>query len=241
VSNPDFANPGTANYAWHEGTHDGANGHLFNIVTTAIDEATNNQTVLSTRTFIFDNVPPTSAPTAPIANSAYSSLATISGTLNDDVSGVSAVVVSILDVDAAGGAKFFNGASFSSSGEQWLSVLPANVFASSWVFTNGALAFTTQHHYIVKSSATDGIGNVQTAAGQSQFLYDTDPPLSAVTNPANLITYTDSKILIGTAADPGFTSGISGTGAGVFPTAAWAQGQIEISVYRDSVSAATDR
>ncbi|MFI5345202.1 MAG: hypothetical protein ACHQ51_02395 [Elusimicrobiota bacterium] len=236
VQVPDFAVPGNVNFVWKDGTHDGADGHTFYVVTIASDAAGNSQTVLSTRSFTFDNVPPTSGPTAPIPNSAYNSLATVSGTSTDDVSGVGAVAVSIYDKDAA---RWFNGGGFSATSEQWLAVLPSNLFKSSWVFVNGALSFTTQHHYVVKSSATDTVGNNQTIVGQALFLFDTDPPTSAVTNPANLVTYGDTKIIIGTSADPGYSSlgtGVDGTGSGVYPGAAptWQQGAIEFAVFRDT-------
>ena len=66
TQNPDFNNPGTLNYAWKEGTHDGVNGKRFYIITKALDGAGNSQVVYSTRNFIFDNVPPFSQPVAPI-------------------------------------------------------------------------------------------------------------------------------------------------------------------------------
>ncbi|UPT74472.1 MAG: hypothetical protein M0D55_01655 [Elusimicrobiota bacterium] len=229
---PDFNNPGTLNYAWKEGTHDGGNGKLFYIITRALDGAGNAQTVFSTRTFRFDNVPPTSAPVAPIHNSAYRTLTTLSGTSVDDIGSVSAVSISIYDEEAA---RFFDGTGFASVGEVWLPVLPANLFQTSWTFVNGSLAYTTQHHYIVKSSATDNVGNVQAAIGFSRFLFETDAPNSSVVNPLNQTTYDDTKILIGGSSDAGFTSGIAGTGSGNVPTLGWHQGGIETVVFRDTV------
>ena len=231
TQNPDFNNPGSLNYAWKEGTHDGGNGKLFHIITSALDAAGNSQVVYSTRTFRFDNVPPVSAPVAPINNAAYRSLITLSGTSSDDVGTVASAALSIYDEEAA---RYFNGTTFTSVPEVWLPILPANLFASSWVFTNGSLSFTTQHHYLVKSSATDNVGNVQSSIGSSRFLFDLDTPDSNVTNPANLTTYEDTKILIGGSSDPNFTSGINGGGAGVVPSLGWHQGAVDVVVFRDT-------
>ncbi|MEQ1918385.1 MAG: hypothetical protein ABL955_04240, partial [Elusimicrobiota bacterium] len=145
---------------------------------------------------------------------------------------VASLSVSIYDEFAV---KYFDGTSFASNTEVWLAVLPINLHQTSWTFTNGSLAFTTQHHYIVKSSATDNVGNVQSAVGYSRFLFETDPPNSTVVNPLHLTTYDDTKILIGNSSDAGFTTGINGTGSGDVPTLGWHQGNIEIAVFRDTV------
>ncbi len=232
TQNPDFNNPGTLNYAWKEGTHDGVNGKLFHIITAARDGAGNAQTAVSTRTFRFDNVPPVSSPIAPLNDAAYKTLTTLSGSSTDDGGTVASVSVSIYDQFSA---KYFDGSSFASNPEAWLPVLPANLFPSSWTFTNGSLTFVSQRHYIVKSSATDNTGNIQSAIGLSRFLYDEDTPNSSVVNPLNLTTYNDTKILIGNASDPNFIApGITGKGAGVVPTLGWHQGAIEVAIFRDT-------
>ncbi|MCR4296545.1 MAG: hypothetical protein NUW21_13500, partial [Elusimicrobia bacterium] len=222
----DFNNPGNLNYAWKEGTHDGGNGKLFYIATEARDASGNSQVVYTTRTFRFDNVPPVSAPVAPIDDAAYRTLVTLSGTHSDDIGTVASVALSIYDEVAA---RYFNGTTFTSVPEVWLPILPANLFASSWTFTNGSLSFTTQRHYVVKSSATDNVGNVQSAIGSSRFLFDLDAPDSNVTNPLNLTTYEDTKILIGGANDPN-----AGNGSGVVPSLGWHQGAVDLVVFRDT-------
>ena len=186
----DFNTPGTANYVWHNGTNDGADGHKFNIVSIAVDAATNVQTVLSTVSFTFDNVPPTSTATAPINGSAYTSrapgptansLPTLSGTANDDVSGVGSVVLAIEDMNGDGRPAVVRRLRQPSPPTPVpLNVLPSNLFVSSWTYSSGFLSFTTQNHYIVYSTATDNVGNVENVVGQSEFLFDTDPPVSGV-------------------------------------------------------------
>ncbi len=231
-ANTDFTNPGTINFAWKEGTHDKLNGKTFYIAVKAVDATTNEEVSYSTRTFIFDNEPPLSAPVEPGPDTAYNSLAVLSGTSVDGVSPVANVYLSILSEDETGGPKYFDGSNFASDTEFWLSV--TNLYPSSWSYTSGFLSFSDKMHYVVKSSATDAIGNVQDVVGSSRFLYDETEPQSSVVSPVNGQVYNDNKVILGNASDPGFTSGIDGTGSGVYPSLVWHQGKVEVLVFRDT-------
>ncbi|MEK7721525.1 MAG: hypothetical protein AAB359_03955, partial [Elusimicrobiota bacterium] len=233
-TNSDFTNPGANNFAWKEGTHDNGNGKTFYIVTKAVDGTTNEETSLSTRTFVFDNVPPLSAPVQPGSDTSYNNLSVIYGTSIDAVTTVAGARISILSQDEAAGPRYFDGSAFVNTSETWLPILPANLFPSSWTYIPTLLSFTTGQHYIIKSSATDSIGNVQSAVGQSRFLWDTTEPQSTVVNPANTMVYNDNKAMLGNASDTGFTSGINGTGSGVYPSLSWHRGKIETLVFRDT-------
>ncbi|HBE88216.1 MAG TPA: hypothetical protein DDW67_03650 [Elusimicrobia bacterium] len=228
----DFNNPGTINFAWKEGTHDGLNGKRFYIVTRAKDGTGNYETSYSTRTFIFDNEPPLSRPVVPGPDTSYKELTLLSGTSVDEVTTVAAAYISILSQDETGGAKYFSGSSFINESETWLPV--SNLYQSSWTYSNGQLSFSDKRHYVVKSSATDSIGNVQSVTGQSRFLYDVTEPVSSVVNPVNGAVYNDNKVVLGNAADPGFTNGINGTGSGVYPALGWHAGRAELLVFRDT-------
>ena len=173
-NNSDFTNPGNINFAWKEGTHDGANGHTFYVVTKAVDATTNAQVILATRTFRFDNVPPNSAPFTPGVDTAYRTLpAGLAGTSVDAVTTVASVDVSILSENEPGGPKYFNPVDgFTSGTEFWVPVDAQFLYPSSWTYTHNALitALTDTRHYVVKSSATDSIGNRQSGrAGQVPF------------------------------------------------------------------------
>ncbi|PJA12445.1 MAG: hypothetical protein COX65_08550, partial [Elusimicrobia bacterium CG_4_10_14_0_2_um_filter_56_8] len=233
-TNSDFSNPGTVNFAWKEGTHDNGNGKTFYMVTKAVDGTTNQETALSTRTFVFDNVPPLSAPVQPGVDTSYNNLPVIYGTSVDASTSVASARISILSQDEAVGPRYFNGSAFVNPAETWLPILATSLFPSSWTYTNGLLSFTIGFHYIVKSSATDFIGNVQDVLGQSRFLFDQTEPQSAVVSPVNTAVYNDNKVMLGNASDTGFTTGIDGTGSGVYPTLPWHQGKIETLVFRDT-------
>ncbi len=243
----DFNTPGSGNFVWHNGTNDGADGHTFFIVSIASDAAGNKQVAYSTVSFTFDNVPPLSGPSAPINGAAYTnatsgpapnSLPALTGTAVDDVSGVGGVYLAVEDLNAPAGTQWYDGSNFTQPGPVNLNVLGANLFPSSWTYTNAFLNFTSQHHYVVVSTATDNVGNVQNITGSSEFLFDSDPPTSGVSLPLNLITYTNQQTLVGTAQDPNFTSGIAGGGSGVYPGASptWQKGQVQVAVYQDTVS-----
>ncbi len=224
-SDTNFTDPNPA-LTWTSGT-------TYYIVSRAIDTAGNVAVESSTKTFVFDNTPPASAPTNPLDARAYkaSDLAIISGTAIDATSAIASVQLSIKDEDTAGGAKYFNGSTFSATTETFLDV--AQLFSASWTYTSGGLSFNNGHHYVFKSSAADIIGNVETPGSGNRILLDGQNPVSGVVSPTNDFTGTPSQTVFGTASDPGFTSGISGTGSGVKSTLSWHQGKAQLLILRD--------
>ncbi|MBI4422454.1 MAG: hypothetical protein HY554_01935, partial [Elusimicrobia bacterium] len=247
TSNADFlCSPGPPpdcgdRYAWNNGTHDGFDGKTFYVVSRSLDGAGNYQAALTTRTFTFDNTPPVSGSSVPAPGRAYKALGVLEGTAFDATAGIAQVRVSIAS-ETGSGYRWFNGDAgcFSSNVEVWWPV--SNLYPSSWTYTNANLTPTTcwsdGQHYVVKSSATDGIGNVQLALAPSRILYDQREPGANVVNPQNLQTYTEDKVLTGGASDYGFTNGVTvgidGTGSGVFPSQSWHQGKVEVMVFRDT-------
>ncbi|MHB0996416.1 MAG: hypothetical protein ACYC2I_08615 [Elusimicrobiales bacterium] len=227
----DFSTPGSVTFAWKESTHDGGNGKTFYIVTKAVDATTNEQLALSTRTFQFDNVPPVSAPVMPGVDTAYNALTGIWGTSSDAVTAVASVKVSILDESTT---RYFDGSDFNNIQETWHSV--TNLYPSSWTYTSALLpnVLDDKVHYVFKSSATDSIGNVQNTLGRSRFLYDVTQSSSAVLYPDNSAVKEDNTSLVGNFYDPGYTTGINGTGSGVYPSQPWHKGKVEVVVFRDT-------
>ncbi|MCB4757108.1 MAG: Ig-like domain-containing protein, partial [Elusimicrobia bacterium] len=204
----------------------------YYILAKALDKAGNTGTETSTKTFVFDNLPPGSSPTHPANDRAYkpTELSVISGTAVDETSPLENVKVSVKDENAAGGAKYFNGTTFGSDVEMFWSV--TELFPSSWTFAPGGLTFVDDHHYVIKSSAADTIGNIETPGSGNRILVDNHKPLSGVVDPENGVTYTPDKTIYGTAADTGFTSGIDGTGSGVRKTLGWHQGKAQVLIVK---------
>ncbi|MEF3279377.1 MAG: hypothetical protein K6357_00185 [Elusimicrobiota bacterium] len=230
-TNEDFTNPGNLNYAWKESTHDGKNGKKFYVAAKSVDMTTNQEISYTTRTFIFDNEGPITSLTFPQPNSAYNNIPQLIGSFSDD-SAIASIKLTILDEETT---KYFNGSTFSSDNEVWLDA--TDIYQSSWTYINGLLSlnYVNGHHYVVKSSGTDIIGNVQSESGYARFLYDTTEPQSYVALPQNGLVYNDERVVVGNSSDPGYIhQGINGTGSGTYPYALWAKGKVEICVFRDT-------
>jgi len=228
-TNSDFTNPGNLDFVWKESTNDGKNGKKFYIAARSVDMTTNMEVSYTTRTFIFDNEGPITQPIFPEPNSSYNNIPTIIGTVYDD-SPINWIKVSILNQDTT---KYFDGSGFNSSSELWLDV--SNIYQSSWTYINGLLNYTNGNHYVIKSSGTDIIGNIQSSQGIVRFLYDTSEPNSYVAIPQNGLVYNDDRVVLGNASDPGYIhQGINGTGSGVYPYAGWAKGKVQVCIFRDT-------
>jgi hypothetical protein len=207
-------------------------GTTYYIVTRAIDLAGNVAIESSTKTFVFDNTPPTSTPINPLDQHAYksSALTVLSGTMLDATSPIQNVQLSIFDTDAS---RYYNGSTFTATAQTFLDA--SQLFSTSWTYNSGGLSFINGHHYVVISSASDTIGNMEVPGAGNTFLLDDLNPVSGVVTPLNSQTYTPTQTVFGTASDPGFTSGISGTGSGVKSSLGWHQGKAQVLILRDEV------
>ncbi|MBI5240291.1 MAG: hypothetical protein HY926_07440, partial [Elusimicrobia bacterium] len=249
VQNPDFNNPASNFYAWKQATHDGLTGKTFYIQTVASDYAGNVETHISTRSFVFNNVPPTSGPSLPSPYQAYTSgqLATITGTAAPATGTIAGVAVSILSLDEPGGAQWldFGTGLFNKPFQAgaWQNLLPGQVFQSSWSFNPPPAIFVDARHYVVYSTATDNIGNVQTGVGDAEILFDSTTPTSQVTWPPTAGTKDNGLVPSGISSDWGYTSSalcgapqVQGqSGSGVYPVCGWQDGKVEVAVYRDTM------
>ncbi|MDD5655835.1 MAG: hypothetical protein PHF00_01075, partial [Elusimicrobia bacterium] len=244
-ANADFTDPNSLTFAWNQAAHDGdvapqyGNGKTFYIVSQAQDEAGNVESAVTTRTFVFDNVPPQSGPALPGPDRAYRSLPDLAGTSVDLVSPVASAALTIFGEVGAGcpSNKYFDGNDFTSDAPIWLSILPTKLYQSSWTYSNINLPtkWVNGCHYVVKSSATDAIGNVQAGAGTARFLYDTSEPTAGITNLANGVTYPNYQSVGGGASDPGCVLGVCTTGSGVYPSdLSWMQGKPQVMIFRDT-------
>ncbi|MEK7384344.1 MAG: hypothetical protein AAB262_13800, partial [Elusimicrobiota bacterium] len=115
----------------------------------------------------------------------------------------------------------------------------AAIYQTSWTYTSGALVFTGGHHYVVTSSGTDLVGNVQLSTTPSRFLYDSTAPVAGINSGGagslvNGQTYLPGMTFRGTDSDEGFTAGIEGGGCGVRNLGApWHQGRVQTYILRD--------
>jgi len=146
----------------------------------------------------WDFSPPVSAITNP-APGFVSSLASISGTSSDAGSGVASVKISIF---CQTDGKYWNGGAWVVSDPGW--VLNATG-TTSWSFTPPA--WTSGNTYVLKSRATDNIGNIETPGSGVTFAFDATPPTSFITSPTAGASVNSLATIAGTAND--------GSGSGV--------------------------
>ncbi len=199
-------------------------GASYYITSEATDSAGNVQTDFSTgsSTFSFDNTPPLTSVTQPTAGGVtfggdayYSSIPILSG-IADDFSmlpanrklnagvGAGGVKVSVLDLNTS--FYFSQGAgNFSETDEtnSFFAGTFVGMSSGTWSYThpsfNGAL--TSGHTYVVKSSATDNVGNVQTVISSQTFVFDSSAPASGIVTPVNSVSLNSLTIISGTARD----------------------------------------
>ncbi|MBI5884269.1 MAG: hypothetical protein HZB91_14330, partial [Elusimicrobia bacterium] len=218
------------------------NGRTFQIITRAVDGAANPQTAYSTVTFVFDNLGPESGSTKPYTNRALKAgtLSMLSGTADEPVSVLQNVQIS---VGSQEDGKWFGGqigAPFQQGAEFWWNALEVWKTSWTWQHLNLPGALENGKHYVVRSSATDSVGNAEVTPGTALFLYDTVEPNSSISVPADANTKNTTLVMQGSAYDPGAPNcdafNINNNCSGVYPGAAptWQAGKIEIRVFRDT-------
>ncbi len=155
----------------------------------------------------YDITPPTSSIVSPINNTAYNSLNTITGTVQD-LAGLR-TEIQIFDLGGQSASLgYYNGAGDWQSTAIWLSTENASGFTmtpTNWNYVpNPVISWKSGNKYLVVSRSRDAAGNLQNqfAAGTSSntFVFDTQPPVSALTVPSSNITKTLADIS-GTSSD----------------------------------------
>ncbi|HPO95559.1 MAG TPA: hypothetical protein PLD81_06050 [Elusimicrobiales bacterium] len=160
---------------------------VYTIEARANDYAGNVTTIYSTYTFTYDITGPQITITYPIDNAVYSGIklsTPITGnTVNTQTSantGVSTVSISVADLDAAGGAKCYNGTNgFDQSCPKWINVTAP---FSPWSYTAN-LPYINDHRYQIQTKATDIAGNDGNTASVT-IKYDIEEPTSTITYPS---------------------------------------------------------
>ncbi|MFI5348472.1 MAG: FlgD immunoglobulin-like domain containing protein [Elusimicrobiota bacterium] len=139
-----------------------ANATPYQFQCQAIDTLSQVQTLLSTTSFIFDNVAPIATITFPLNNSILATNPTIAGGSYDPAtpgqfpSGVAAVAVSLQD--AVTGKCYTPAQDFTAACPLFL---PTNGSTAAWTFTPAATSLIDGHGYVVAAQAVDNVGNVQ--------------------------------------------------------------------------------
>lgn len=138
---------------------------------------------------------PTIGVVTPVHNSYLSSLSTITGTAGDNV----AVSTINLRVTREIDGYFWDGAAWTAS-ESWLSVPFLSTAVVNWSYAP-APAWTNSLSYLVAARAMDSSGNWTGIYSTARFIFDTDPPASAVTSPVPFSALQSFSGVSGTAWD----------------------------------------
>jgi hypothetical protein len=195
----------------------GKDGHTYSFYSVATDYAGNVQPTPggAEATTVVDMSPPTTTAIAfPAAGGSYNTAGwtgTISGATSDNASGVAQEQVSILD-RATG--KYWNGASFASSTEVFVTATLANpnATATTWSLSFASSNFPADGAYMVHARATDQAGNAEATGVSATFNYDSTPPATTDSLSGTLGTagwYTSAVKVTLSATDA--TSGVAAT------------------------------
>ncbi|MEW6555741.1 MAG: hypothetical protein AB1349_00125, partial [Elusimicrobiota bacterium] len=182
----------------------------------AFDKAlpdSNDENVVSTRTFIYDNTPPTAVLVKPPQPhlTYIKELSTISGTANGDLAGLKAVRLTIKAETGSQAGKYWQ-----DSTSNWYSTATWNVCttANNWTYT-AVPAWESGAKYALELKTTDYAENVQTVIATTTFLFDNTIPTVGITAPANDGNYGPQNQLLtltGSCNDP---VGAGGAASGV--------------------------
>jgi len=161
-----------------------------------VDGAANEGNV--SRIITHDATAPASIVEAPADGVFLNALSGILGTASDmGGSRVALVEVSIFD-----GTNYHNGTGFSSAIEVWLSASSTE----SWSYNTTAVVWTSGSSYVIKSRATDEVGNVETPSAGILFYCDSEPPSSTILVPVDGARLFNLDEISGTATDTGSSS-----------------------------------
>ncbi|MFC1522752.1 hypothetical protein ACFL6Y_10110, partial [Elusimicrobiota bacterium] len=218
-------------------------GHTYQITTRATDKSVpaKVEVAYSTRTFTFDNSPPSVLMTTPIAGGFVhvDQLGEIAGTAIDSPAGVNSNVgapsdwgikLSIYEVETS---SWYSGTVFGGGTEADNPLFPG---ATTWAYSiaQPATKFKDGHHYRIRALGRDILGNEEDP-GKTQYeiMVDTTPPDAEISYPASAGSTEDDNSwnIAGTATDPEADPDPDG-GANNFSDLAGV-GSIEIQVFRD--------
>ncbi|MDI6791475.1 MAG: Ig-like domain-containing protein, partial [bacterium] len=173
------------NYPWPQQAGDGT----YTVTAQATDQAGNLGPLLGGITFTLDAAPPESRITYPANNQIITTSFQISGTANDNRSGVAGVALAIRNKDG----NYYNGSTWVAQ-EFWISVQGLN----SWIYTWPKLDDAV---YDLYSRATDLAGNVEMPSSPVHFTFVSKGPASSITLPLDGKGLTALTEITGTAKD----------------------------------------
>ncbi|MEK7287773.1 MAG: hypothetical protein AAB091_04360, partial [Elusimicrobiota bacterium] len=186
-------------------------GSTYTVVSRALDLASNEEPNGAAQgvAFLYDTVAPTATVVLPRPSTAYYNLPNITGTLYEELTPLSTIQIVL---QKQGPVQYWNGTGWEGPGfnpdTHWRG---ATMFSSSWSIAAPVSIFIPGVNYWVYARAVDSAGNqghltdVAPTQGESvQFTWDTTPPASLSTAPANNTAYAAAfGAIFGTVSDIG--------------------------------------
>jgi hypothetical protein len=150
-------------YALTSGDFPGVGSYAVRVRAT---DGSGNVSSPTSTTFVYDTTRPTSTETFPIAKASYTTPSWnagcvtpgVCGTASDALAGVQKVEVSV----RRGSSSYWNGTSFSSASEVFLTATGT----TAWTFAFPASNFTASAKYTIRVRATDKVGNVESPSSR---------------------------------------------------------------------------
>ncbi len=188
------------------------NGHEYGIYTQAKDycqqpSGKNEEVEYSTITITCDRVAPVSKSTSPLNGERRSSISEISGTAWDGESGIENTVngVKIRVKRDDGYYLGIDGNFYATAGtESWrnISSYSFNGSTMNWTYDSSLVSWNTGRTYYINSRARDKVPHYETGFDTYTVVFDTSPPVTYVTSPADGSYQNDTGFSIaGTGCD----------------------------------------
>ncbi|MBI4060129.1 MAG: hypothetical protein HY403_01735, partial [Elusimicrobia bacterium] len=189
-------------------------GTRYRVLARAIDRAGNTQDAfaqgVSSNVFSFDSVGPTSRFTVPVDLAARRTLSIISGTAEDDFSGLNPSDVKLRITDSVdnvldnGNDQYWTGAAWGAESERTASFLGES--SGTWSYTDASLsgAWTSGRLYRLFTYSRDRAQNYELPGSTITFLFDTATSVPVTTQPVAGAEHGPLKTIptfAGTAAD----------------------------------------
>ncbi|MHB9154077.1 MAG: RHS repeat domain-containing protein, partial [Endomicrobiales bacterium] len=181
-------------------------GKTYSVNAVATDKANNTELAFSTKTFQVDSQAPTTKVSIPAGGVTYRTLDAVTGTANDDFTGVDTIQVLLQDLNTG---EFWNGGSWTNiAGDYWQNYTGGTI--STWTYgapdiAPPSAALTSGRRYVISSRGRDSAGNVGSSfsvgVNSNTFSWDVTAPTSTVTSLAHLGSYSSLLTLSGAMAD----------------------------------------
>ena len=192
-----FGTDTSSSYSWNFTFTNGSGYYRF--YTRGTDNVNNVESVpLANDTICgYDIFTPSTEISIPASSGNYNTLNNITGTASDTFSGVSSVTITIYN---STNSRYWSGTAWGTS-----AVNLTTSGTTSWYKSTGHPTWTTSKVYIINSTATDRVGNLQTSVHSHTFTFDTNAPTGSISIPTNPWYKTMTNIT-GTASDTGGSS-----------------------------------